>query len=63
MRFTKLAVLASLFTLSTQSFAVVDVAPVVTEIGLYPAVIGAVGAAVLIVALAVKGIKWARAAL
>lgn len=49
-----------LSALAAPSFAAVDVAPVVTEIDTYPALIGSVGGAVLIVALAVAGIKWVR---
>lgn len=52
------ALMVSLF--AAPSFAAIDVAPVVTEIGTYPALIASVGGAVLIVALAVAGIKWVR---
>lgn len=53
--------LFAMMTFSGQTFAAIDPAAIITEIGLYPAIIGSVGVAAITVALAVKGIKWARA--
>ncbi|PID62210.1 MAG: hypothetical protein CSB44_03695 [Gammaproteobacteria bacterium] len=52
-----------LASFGTASMAAIDMSAIETEIGTYPAVIASVGTAVITVALAVKGIQWAKAAL
>ncbi len=57
-----LASFATFFSLSANA-AAPDVTALVTEVGLMPAAIAAVGAAVLIVMVTVKAFKWIRQAL
>ena len=59
----KVLLTTALITASGMASAAPDVAAVVTEIGTYPAMVGLIGGAALLVVLAVKGFKWAQRAL
>lgn len=56
-------VVLSALVVPASAFAAIDPADIVAEIGLYPAIVAAIGLAAITVFLSVKGIAWAKMAI